>query len=272
MSDRNRLDVLLVELGHTDSREQAKKLIKDGLVKVNGIVQSKPGADIRDEDSIEICGSLPYVGRGGLKLEKALARFDICLCDAVCIDIGASTGGFTDCMLQNGASKVYAVDVGSGQLAQKLRDDSRVVNMEKTNFRYLTAENISEQVDFVSADVSFISLRHIIPVMYNFMKENAYAVCLIKPQFEAGKNNVGKNGIVKDSDVHRAVIEGISDFSQNCGFSVRNIDYSPVKGGDGNIEYLICLRKCKDDSNVNKEDIGRVVRSSHESLKNGGAL
>ena len=272
MSDRNRLDVILVERGMADSREKAKKLIKDGFVKLNGSVHSKPGTDVKETDTVELCGgTIPYVGRGGFKLEKAIAEFGIKLEGTVCMDVGASTGGFTDCMLQNGASRVYAVDVGCDQLAQKLREDNRVVNMEKTNFRYLTPEDISELVDFISVDVSFISLRHIIPVMYNFMKDEAIAVCLIKPQFEAGKSNIGKNGIVKDMSVHAAVVEGIYDFACECGFSVMNIDFSPIKGGDGNIEYLVCIKKSADDSTADKREIRKIIADSHKGLKNGGA-
>lgn len=270
MADKIRLDVLLYDRGFVDSREKAKKLIKDGSVMVNGKVQSKAGATVSDTDTIELCGELmPYVSRGGFKLEKAIDVFSIKLDGCVCMDIGASTGGFTDCMLQNGASKVYAVDVGSGQLSHKLLADKRVVNMEQTNFRYLTDEKISDKIDFASVDVSFISLRHIMPNLYNFLSDDADAVCLIKPQFEAGKENIGKNGIVKDLSVHKNVVTGIYSFAIETGFSVAGIDFSPIKGPKGNIEYLIYLKKSKCNTDFDERIIAQTVTDSHKELNRG---
>ena len=211
MSDKKRLDIVLFERGFAESREKAKALIMSGIVYVNDQKEIKAGRDIKADDIIEVRGStLKYVSRGGLKLEKAMESFPISLDAKVCMDIGASTGGFTDCMLQNGAVKVYAIDVGYGQLAWKLRSDDRVVNMERTNFRYVTKEQISEEIDFASVDVSFISLEKILPVMYELLKEAGEAVCLIKPQFEAGRENVGKKGVVRDPAVHLSVIEKIT--------------------------------------------------------------
>ena len=270
MADKIRLDVLLYDIGFVDSREKAKKLIKDGSVMVNGKVQSKAGATVSDTDTIELCGELmPYVSRGGFKLEKAIDVFSIKLDGCVCMDIGASTGGFTDCMLQNGASKVYAVDVGSGQLSHKLLADKRVVNMEQTNFRYLTDEKISDKIDFASVDVSFISLRHIMPNLYNFLSDDGGAVCLIKPQFEAGKENIGKNGIVKDISVHKDVVIGIYRFALEMGFSVAGIDFSPIKGPKGNIEYLIYLKKNKCNTAFDERIIAQTVTDSHKELNRG---
>jgi 23S rRNA (cytidine1920-2'-O)/16S rRNA (cytidine1409-2'-O)-methyltransferase len=242
---KERLDVLLVELGLSTSREKAKTVIMAGDVFVNGQREDKAGSMFDPEKSkIEVRGDkLKYVSRGGLKLEKALASFPINLKDAVCMDIGASTGGFTDCMLQNGAKKVFSIDVGHGQLDWKLRNDERVVCMEKTNFRYTTPEDIGEEPDFTSVDVSFISLTKILGPAYNIIKAGAYMVCLIKPQFEAGREEVGKKGVVRDKNVHMDVIERIAEFALQTGFSVLSLDHSPIKGPEGNIEYLLLLEK-----------------------------
>ncbi len=270
MSEKIRLDVLLYERGFVDSREKAKKLIKYGSVMVNGKLQNKAGVTVLDTDTVELCGELmPYVSRGGFKLEKAIKVFGINLSEYVCMDIGASTGGFTDCMLQNGASKVYAVDVGSAQLARKLLADERVINMEQINFRYLSDDTLSEQIDFASVDVSFISLTHIFPNLYKFLRSNASAVCLIKPQFEAGKDRVGKNGIVKDLAVHRDVVNGIYDLAVESGFTVLGLDFSPIKGPKGNIEYLIYIQKSNVNSPFEKSKISEVVISSHNELNRG---
>ncbi|MGN1418355.1 MAG: TlyA family RNA methyltransferase, partial [Acutalibacteraceae bacterium] len=231
MADKTRLDVALFERGMTESREKAKALIMAGQVYVNNNKSTKAGLAVKESDCIEIRGEkMPYVSRGGYKLEKAVKEFGLKLDDAVCMDIGASTGGFTDCMLQNGAKKVYSIDVGYGQLAWKLRTDERVVNMERTNFRYVTHEQIPEEIDFASVDVSFISLKIIIPVMRQLLSDGAKAVCLIKPQFEAGREKVGKNGVVRELETHIEVVENIYHFVLENGFSVLGLDYSPVKG------------------------------------------
>ncbi len=269
MSPKKRLDSVLFERGFTDSREKAKALIMSGIVYVNDQKEIKAGREIKDDDTVEVRGStLRYVSRGGLKLEKAMASFPISLENKICMDIGASTGGFTDCMLQNGASKVYSIDVGYGQLAWKLRSDERVVNMERTNFRYVTREQIPEEIDFASVDVSFISLRLILPVMYELLKADGEAVCLIKPQFEAGKENVGKKGVVRDPVIHKAVVDTIARFANECSFDVLGLDHSPVKGPEGNIEYLMYLRKCseKQDSEEVISTAGELVKKSHEAL------
>ena len=270
MAEKIRLDVLLYERSFVDSREKAKKLIKDGSVMVNGKVQNKAGTTVSENDTVELCGELmPYVSRGGFKLEKAVDVFGIDLNGCICMDIGASTGGFTDCMLQNGATKVYAIDVGSGQLSHKLLSDERVVNMEQTNFRYISTDNVPDEIDFASVDVSFISLRHIIPNLYKFLKNEACAVCLIKPQFEAGKENIGKNGIVKDISVHKDVVSGIYRFAIDSGFSVEGIDFSPIKGPKGNIEYLIHLKKNGSEIVFDEQKISETVRISHSELNRG---
>ena len=270
MTEKIRLDVLLYEKGFVDSREKAKKLIKDGSVMVNGKIQTKAGVLVSGTETVELCGELmPYVSRGGFKLEKAIDVFGIELKDLVCMDIGASTGGFTDCMLQNGAALVYAIDVGSGQLSCKLSSDKRVVNMEKTNFRYLSKENVPDEIDFASVDVSFISLSHIIPNLYTFLKNGASSVCLIKPQFEAGKEKLGKNGIVKDISVHKEVIHNIYRLAVDTGFTVRGLDFSPIKGPKGNIEYLIYLQKTQEASVFNEEKISEIVINSHNELNRG---
>ena len=241
---KERLDVLLVQRGLAPSREKAKAMIMEGNVYVNNQKEDKAGASFDDQIPIEVRGNtLKYVSRGGLKLEKAMKQFDIRLGACVCMDIGASTGGFTDCMLQNGASKVFAVDVGYGQFAWKLRQDPRVVCMEKTNIRYVTPEDIGEPLDFASVDVSFISLTKVLGPAKELLKENGQMVCLIKPQFEAGREKVGKKGVVRDQKVHLEVIEKVIDFATSIGFSVKNLEYSPIKGPEGNIEYLVHIRK-----------------------------
>lgn len=243
---KERLDVILVNQGYADSREKAKAIIMAGNVYVNGQKEDKAGTgfDVSKIKSLEVRGSvLKYVSRGGLKLEKAMQCWKLSLQDSVCMDIGASTGGFTDCMLQNGASKVYSVDVGHGQLAWKLRNDERVVCMEQTNFRYLVREDIQDDLDFASVDVSFISLTKILIPARNLLKCGGEMVCLIKPQFEAGRDKVGKNGVVREASVHREVIEKIVDFVDLIGFTCLGIEFSPIKGPEGNIEYLIHIRK-----------------------------
>ncbi len=267
MINKKRLDILVCENYKELSREKAKALIMSGVVYLNNQKVDKPGVSYPCDSKIEIRGkTIPYVSRGGLKLEKAIKEFDISLKDKVCIDIGASTGGFTDCMLQNGAKRVYSVDVGYGQLDWKLRNDNRVVNLERTNFRYVTNDIIKEKVDFISVDVSFISLRLILPVARMFMKECAEAVCLIKPQFEAGKDKVGKKGVVKDKNVHFQVVEDIKSFSILNGFDIININYSPIKGPEGNIEYLIYLKKSYGPKDFSGIDIYSLINDSHDKL------
>lgn len=265
---KKRLDVLLTEQGLAESREKAKALIMSGLVYADGQKADKPGDTFSETAALEVRGKgLPYVSRGGLKLEKAVAEFNLELSGLVCMDIGASTGGFTDCMLQNGASKVYAVDVGYGQLAWGLRNDPQVVNLERTNARYLTAEQVPEKIAFFSVDVSFISLTLILPALRPLLADNCRAVCLIKPQFEAGREKVGKKGVVRDKAVHREVIEKILDFSLQNGYSVLGLTFSPVKGPEGNIEYLIYLQ-C-DDTPAKAPDVldaEAVTEASHREL------
>lgn len=242
---KERLDVLLVSRGLAESREKAKAIIMSGNVFVDGQREDKAGTIFdADKVTIEIKGhTLKYVSRGGLKLEKAMKQFSITLEGKVCMDIGASTGGFTDCMLQNGAVKVYSVDVGHGQLAWKLRNDERVVCMEKTNFRYLLREDIADDLDFASVDVSFISLTKILLPARRLLKNHGQMVCLIKPQFEAGKEKVGKKGVVREPEIHREVIEKVIDYAFSLGFDVLNLEFSPIKGPEGNIEYLVYLEK-----------------------------
>ncbi|MBE6787904.1 MAG: TlyA family RNA methyltransferase [Ruminococcaceae bacterium] len=263
-----RLDVALVEQGFAESREKAKALIMSGIVYVNNQKSDKAGNTVKDDDVIEVRGeTLKYVSRGGLKLEKAVSVFDFSLKDAVCADIGASTGGFTDCMLQNGAKKVYAIDVGYGQLAWKLRTDERVINLERTNFRYVTSNEVPDLLDFASVDVSFISLSLILPVMRTLLKDGGQAVCLIKPQFEAGKENVGKKGVVRDKNVHIAVIEKIINIVKENNFSLLGLDFSPIKGPEGNIEYLCHIQKTANSQNLCEITPCEVVEKSYESLK-----
>lgn len=264
---KQRLDVALVERGLIASREKAKVVIMEGLVYVNGQKSDKAGAQIKDDDKIEIRGeTMRYVSRGGKKLEKAMQVFPISLDGCVCIDIGASTGGFTDCMLQNGAVKVYSVDVGYGQLAWSLRNDERVVNLERTNIRYVTDEQIPEPVDFISVDVSFISLTLVLPVAWRLLREGAQMVCLVKPQFEAGKDKVGKKGVVREPSIHREVIEKVADCAAELGFALRGLDYSPIKGPEGNIEYLLFLQKGGEENVLSEELIAQVVSQAHENL------
>ena len=259
-----RLDVFLVSHGFCESREKAQALIMEGLVFVDGQRSDKAGTKVSDGIEIEIRGEeCPFVSRGGKKLAKAVKSFNISLDGLVCADIGASTGGFTDCMLQNGAAKVYSVDVGYGQLAWKLRSDSRVVCIERTNARYLSNEIIPEQLDFVSADVSFISLSLILPAVAPLMKHGAHGVFLIKPQFEAGRDKVGKNGVVRDAKVHIEVIERVLTFIVDNGLSTLGLDYSPIKGPKGNIEYLVYVGKGIPSVAV---DPNVIVKLAHECL------
>lgn len=265
---KERLDVLLVKRNLAESREKAKAVIMAGNVFVDGQREDKAGTTFSPDVSIEVKGhALPYVSRGGLKLEKALAVFDVNVKDKVCTDVGSSTGGFTDCMLQNGARKVYAIDVGRGQLDWKLRQDSRVVCMEKTNIRYVTPEDIGEPVDFSSVDVSFISLTKVLEPIRNYLKEDGEIVALIKPQFEAGREKVGKKGVVRDKAVHREVIEKIADYARNIGFGVMELDYSPIRGPEGNIEYLIHLKKGAESMGKDMEEaVASVTDKAFEEL------
>ncbi len=267
MSEKLRLDQAVFDKGHCESREKAKALIMAGVVYLNNQKADKPGMTVKPDDILEVRGNpLRYVSRGGLKLEKAVNNFGVQLEGAVCADIGASTGGFTDCMLQNGAKKVYAIDVGYGQLAWKLRVDERVVNMERTNFRYVTREQIPDGLDFASVDVSFISLSIIVPVMKELMNEGAEAVCLIKPQFEAGKDKVGKKGVVRDRAVHLEVVNRITEMMISLGFSLQNLDFSPIKGPEGNIEYLAHIKNDGKGEYRAANTAEKVVSASHAEL------
>lgn len=266
---KERLDVLLVNRKMADSREKAKAIIMSGIVYVNGQKEDKAGSMFDIYAGIEIKGStLKYVSRGGLKLEKAMENFPITLKNKVCMDVGSSTGGFTDCMLMNGAVKVYAVDVGHGQLAWKLRQDERVVVMEKTNIRYVTPDNIEELVDFSSIDVSFISLTKVILPVKNLLTESGEIVCLIKPQFEAGRDKVGKKGVVRDINVHKDVVRMVLDYAMSIGFDVAGLEYSPIKGPEGNIEYLAYLKKTGKEQGemICETDIDHTVSESHKIL------
>ena len=264
---KERLDVLVVKHGIAESREKAKAMIMSGDIFINGQREDKAGSMFQEDVVVELRGKpMKYVSRGGLKLEKALLEFDLTLENKVCMDIGASTGGFTDCMLQNGAKKVYSVDVGYGQFAWKLRQDERVVCMEKTNIRYVTMDQIGEPLDFASVDVSFISLTKVLPAANLLMNEGGELICLIKPQFEAGREKVGKKGVVREPETHLEVIQKIIDFSLENGFSVRNLSFSPIKGPEGNIEYLIHLKK-ETVTTINEGvDAQDIVQKSHVSL------
>lgn len=265
---KERLDILLVEKGYFDSREKARKNIMAGLVFINGNRIDKAGEKIKVNSNIEIKGdAIGYVSRGGLKLEKAMKEFDITLKDKVCMDVGSSTGGFTDCMLKNGAKKVYAVDVGYGQLAWKLRTDEKVVCMERTNIRYVTNDDIEDRLNFASIDVSFISLKLVLPVLKELLVENGEIVALIKPQFEAGREKVGKKGVVRDPLVHKEVILKVVEFSRGFGYKVKGLEYSPVKGPEGNREYLVYLTKDDLQEDIlNEESVESIVKLSHENL------
>ena len=261
---KERLDVILVNNGLASSRDNAKRTIMAGLVTVDGIVETKSGQKFDVDSEFKVKDKLlKYVSRGGLKLEKAIQSFNIKLNGCYAVDVGASTGGFTDCMLMNGALKVYALDVGYGQLDYKLRVDPRVINMEKTNIRYLDTTLIEEPIDFISIDVSFISLRHMFPVASKILKDTGAVMCLIKPQFEAGREQVGKKGIVRDSKVHVEVIENVIGYASDNGLYPHGLDYSPVKGTKGNIEYLLYLRKTESSKEISPQE---VVSIAHGAL------
>ena len=268
MSDKIRLDVYMTEKGMTESREKARALIMAGQVYIDNQKCDKAGLMVNpDTVKPEIRGEiLKYVSRGGLKLEKAMSEFPISLSDKVTMDIGASTGGFTDCMLQNGAKKVYSVDVGYGQLAWKLRQDKRVVNLERTNIRYVTPEQIGESINFASIDVSFISLKLVLPVAASLLSENGEIAALIKPQFEAGRQQVGKKGVVKDINVHFQVCKNALSYASEAGLYPAGLSYSPIKGPEGNIEYLMYLKKTPCESTVSDKEIWEVIKKSHDSL------
>lgn len=264
---KKRIDILLVEKGLVQSRERAQTEIMAGNVFVKEQRVDKVGEKFDETIEIEVRGkAVPYVSRGGLKLEKAISCFNLDLKDKVCIDVGASTGGFTDCMLKNGAKKVYAIDVGYGQLAWELRQDSRVVCMDRTNIRYVTPEQIGEPADFCSIDVSFISLILVMPTVKKLVKNDGEIVCLVKPQFEAGREKVGKKGVVRDIEVHREVLEKITIWAEKNGFMIRGIDHSPIKGPEGNIEYLLYLSVGQTGHEVPKDRIEFVISKSHETL------
>lgn len=267
MTEKQRLDAELVSRGIIQSRERAKAEIMAGKVYVNGQKADKAGELVTPADNIEFRGEqLKYVSRGGLKLEKAMELYGFRLDGKVCMDVGASTGGFTDCMLQSGASKVYSVDVGYGQLAWNLRQSEKVVNLERTNIRYITKEQVPDTVDFVSIDVSFISLGLVIPVLPPLLADDAMMVCLVKPQFEAGREKVGKHGVVRDPATHIEVLERAVSFAKKSGFGIVGIEFSPIKGPQGNIEYLMVLSRSKPELDISGDDIRKLVESSHDEL------
>ncbi len=267
MSEKTRLDVLLVERGLQESRQKAQATIMSGLVFVNNQRADKPGMSVANDVQIEVRGNaLRYVSRGGLKLEKAVKAFDLSLKNLICADIGASTGGFTDCMLQNGAQKVYAVDVGYGQFDWKLRNDPRVVVMERTNARYLTHEQVPDALDFASIDVSFISLKLILPALHGILKENGKIACLIKPQFETGREKVGKKGVVRDPDVHKEVLNNFLQYAKDLDFTVLALTFSPIRGPEGNIEYLGYLERGYRP--FDEMPVDALVEASHAELEN----
>lgn len=265
---KERLDVLLIKRGLASSREKAKAVIMAGSVYVDNQKEDKAGTMFADTVKIEVRGNtLKYVSRGGLKLEKAMTHFDVSLEGKVCMDVGSSTGGFTDCMLQNGAVKVFAIDVGHGQLDWKLRNDPRVVCMEKTNIRYVVPEDLGEAADFSSIDVSFISLTKVLLPVYHLLKPQGEVVCLIKPQFEAGREKVGKKGVVRDPKVHEEVIQKVMEYARSIGYAVRHLEYSPIKGPEGNIEYLLHIRKNPEGTLEElPADIQRTVALAHGEL------
>ncbi len=264
---KKRLDILLFEKGLAESRTVANSFIMQGKVYVNGEKADKPGMRYDENADISVKNdSLQFVSRGGLKLDKAIKVFGINLNNLIALDAGASTGGFTDCMIQNGCKKVYAVDVGYGQLAWKLRNDKRIVNIERTNIRYIKKEAIQDKIDFFTADLSFISLCTVLPVIRNIVSEDCEGVCLIKPQFEAGKDKVGKNGIVKDGNVIIETIEKVVNFCLNNGFSVKGLDFSPIKGAKGNIEYLVYLKKSEKTEMIDDLSVSNVYKNSVKEL------
>ena len=264
---KERLDVLLVNRNLAESREKAKAIIMSGIVYVDGQKEDKAGTMFEDTVSVEVRGhTLAYVSRGGLKLEKAMTHFGVTLNGKICMDVGASTGGFTDCMLQNGAVKVYSVDVGHGQLAWKLRNDERVVCMEKTNIRYVTPEDIPDRIQFASIDVSFISLTKVLGPVKELLTEDGQIVCLIKPQFEAGREKVGKKGVVREKSTHLEVIESVIAFAKSIGFGILNLEFSPIKGPEGNIEYLVHIEKSDEAIKEESVDIHAVVEAAHGEL------
>lgn len=266
---KERLDILLVSRGLATSREKAKAMIMEGIVYVDGQKEDKAGTMFDTEAPIEVRGqTLRYVSRGGLKLEKSMNHFDLTLTDKVCIDVGASTGGFTDCMLQNGAKKVYAIDVGRGQLDWKLRNDPRVVCMEKTNIRYVTPENIGEEAQFVSIDVSFISLTKVLGPVKALLAPDGQVVCLVKPQFEAGREKVGKKGVVREPEVHEEVIRKVIDWAVGLGFEILHLEFSPIKGPEGNIEYLLHLQNHGEETGFTHVPVNveQTVKNAHEAL------
>ena len=257
---KERVDVLMVRRNLAESREKAKALIMSGIVYVNGQKEDKAGTSFEETVQIEVRGStLKYVSRGGLKLEKAMNRFGVELAGKVCMDVGASTGGFTDCMLQNGAVKVYAVDVGHGQLAWKLRNDDRVICMEKTNIRYVTPEDIGERIEFASIDVSFISLTKVLGPVKQLLTDEGQVVCLIKPQFEAGREKVGKKGVVREKSVHLEVIEMVMDYARSIGLGIRGLEFSPIKGPEGNIEYLLYLQNILQENGGQEDNVQKIT-------------
>ena len=257
---KERLDVLMVRRNLAESREKAKALIMSGIVYVNGQKEDKAGTSFEETVQIEVRGStLKYVSRGGLKLEKAMNRFGVELAGKVCMDVGASTGGFTDCMLQNGAVKVYAVDVGHGQLAWKLRNDDRVICMEKTNIRYVTPEDIGERIEFASIDVSFISLTKVLGPVKQLLTDDGQVVCLIKPQFEAGREKVGKKGVVREKSVHLEVIEMVMDYARSIGFGILGLEFSPIKGPEGNIEYLLYVHNFLQENGGHEDNVQKIA-------------
>ena len=268
MTEKKRLDIYLTENGFAQSRERAKSLIMAGVVYIDNQKADKPGMNVPPCANVEVrSNDNPYVSRGGLKLAKAVKQFGLSFKDKVCMDIGASTGGFTDCMLQNGAKRVYCVDVGYGQLDYKLRNDERVINMERTNIRNVLPEDIGESLDFASVDVSFISLKLVLPVARSLLRDSGEMVCLIKPQFEAGREKVGKNGVVRDKSVHLEVIEKVSQFTLDIGFDIIDYSFSPIKGPQGNIEYLMYIKKTDAAASVlSGVQPAELVKASHSEL------
>lgn len=268
MSKKERIDTLLFQKGFFDSREKAKRAVMAGIVFVDNQKIDKPGTNVPKDAAISVRGDvIPYVSRGGLKLEKAMDKFNIILDDKICLDVGASTGGFTDCMLQNGAQKVYSIDVGYGQLDWKLRQNPKVVVMERTNIRHVTPDDIGEEADFASVDVSFISLRLVLPVLKGLLNKNGEIVALIKPQFEAGRENVAKGGVVKDIEIHRSVVRGITEFAAKIKLQAVDFTYSPIKGPKGNIEYLLYMKNTDVLNNepLSAEHINDAINRSHSN-------